>query len=408
MDKAQHVPKPSPLDWLLRTEKEDETHAAWYARILKQKQKRVGKDGKPDPDWLCEHGASLRELQEIFDKKDAAAKSLLSIIDAGDVKACQSKWKRTSDDAPAGEAHESPPALKGWRLTSFSGLTHSSEDEKDRRDAPGAPMGEEIPSAPAAGNPLLEAFPSSNHVGNLFHGILEKWDFSDMGPTLDETIRGALAKRAISIELPAGETPEARLKKILASWATVELPGVHPQAKLGTSASHPEWSELPFLMPIAEAGLGGDALRAIFERHFAGDERGLEYARTLSDLKKESIQGMLHGFIDRLACHENQWAVLDWKSNRLSRGKSEDYSTGSLWNSAAENHYILQLHLYMVAVRRHLARHPASVLKGAALLYLRGLEGGGDRGVLWFDARPGLLDDLDRLFAAPRELKETP
>ncbi|MBN8215860.1 MAG: UvrD-helicase domain-containing protein [Spirochaetes bacterium] len=403
------IPKPSPLDWLLRAPVEGEDRATWYGRVQKQKKKSV-KDGKADEGWVCEHEATLRDLEASCKKLGPSAKTYLSIIDAGAIKERPSKRKEGAPKAVEGVVHEAPAALKGWNLTSFSHLSDGEGGEKDHRDLPSSLPREATPhpSTPAEANGLMVDIPSSNHVGDLFHWILEHWDFKAEGSAFTALVQEALSRHPIDLKLPDSETPVSRLLELLPAWKSVRLSGLAPQATLATAAQTPKWSELPFLIPIGEEGLSGEALRGVFERHFNRDAREKEYAASLSELKIEPIQGMLGGFIDRLACEGGAWAVLDWKSNRLGKGNGEDYSHDALWESAAAHHYILQIHLYMVAVGRYLGRFGGAALKGAGLLYLRGLKGGSDQGILWFEARPALLADLDRLFAAPGEGQETP
>jgi exodeoxyribonuclease V beta subunit len=94
--------------------------------------------------------------------------------------------------------------------------------------------------------------------------------------------------------------------------------------------------------------------------------------------------------------------VVDWKSNALGP-HAQDFSPQRLFEEAASHHYILQLHLYLVALRRHLRqRGQAFSLGGASLVFLRALRPGSEEGILHFAAEGALLDALDGLFAGAR------
>jgi hypothetical protein len=67
-----------------------------------------------------------------------------------------------------------------------------------------------------------------------------------------------------------------------------------------------------------------------------------------------------------------------------------------------ESHYILQAHLYLVALRRHLGTASgAATASDAWLVFLRGVVRGSDHGILHLHPPEGLLSALDNLFLKP-------
>jgi exodeoxyribonuclease V beta subunit len=108
----------------------------------------------------------------------------------------------------------------------------------------------------------------------------------------------------------------------------------------------------------------------------------------------------LQGFIDRLARCGPAWGVIDWKTNFLGPNVG-DYSEESLLRCATDDHYLLQTHLYLVALRRYLralgVEEPQ--IAGAWLIFLRAIAPGETRGVLHISPPAGMLDALDALFA---------
>ena len=168
---------------------------------------------------------------------------------------------------------------------------------------------------------------------------------------------------------------------------------------LETAASDKGLSEWEFLLPLGEAGITGQALSDIFARHARDeDERG--YAIDLSGLPGQALSGMLTGYIDRLVRVDGRWGVVDWKSNYLGP-RSADYSRPAMWRCAAGQHYLLQVHLYLVALRRYLRlRDPGALAVSGSLLFLRGVRPGEDRGVLEITPPDALLKALDGLFVS--------
>ena len=129
------------------------------------------------------------------------------------------------------------------------------------------------------------------------------------------------------------------------------------------------------------------------------DPRFPDYAEDLSELTTSSIHGYLQGYMDRLVFHNNRYGVIDWKSNKLGKMLGS-YSEKSMIRCAVENHYILQTHLYLVALRRFLklSGKQASPMAGAWLVFLRAVHSGSTSGILPIHPAPELLDCLDELF----------
>ena len=109
---------------------------------------------------------------------------------------------------------------------------------------------------------------------------------------------------------------------------------------------------------------------------------------------------MLTGYIDRLVRVDGRWGVVDWKSNYLGP-RYADYSRQAMWRCAAGQHYLLQIHLYLVALRRYLRLYgPGLQAVSGSLLFLRGVLPEAGQGVLEIAPPDGLLDDLDGLFVS--------
>lgn len=89
---------------------------------------------------------------------------------------------------------------------------------------------------------------------------------------------------------------------------------------------------------------------------------------------------MLQGFIDMVFEHNGRFYLLDWKSNHLGMAPAA-YNSHALAESMSHNAYVLQYHLYTLALDRLLKlkmpdycydRH----FGGAIYVYLRGVERG--------------------------------
>lgn len=172
-----------------------------------------------------------------------------------------------------------------------------------------------------------------------------------------------------------------------------ELPGLG--CRIAHACPSREASEWHFHLPI-RGSLSPHALADVFARHAVPEHR--PYAARLEGLAAEELQGLLQGFIDRLAFHNGSWGVIDWKTNQLGSTPSA-YAPGQLLACAMESHYLLQTHLYLVALRRYLRQAtPDAQPAGAWLVFLRAVKAGTDAGILPIQPGPEMLDALDALF----------
>ena len=103
------------------------------------------------------------------------------------------------------------------------------------------------------------------------------------------------------------------------------------------------------------------------------------------DLGTETLRGFLTGFVDLVAEHDGRYWVLDWKSNHLG-DTLEDYHDEALHAAMVHHDYVLQYHLYVLALHRHLRSRlpdyaPERHLGGVCYVFLRGAAQGRTTGM---------------------------
>ena len=247
----------------------------------------------------------------------------------------------------------------------------------------------DVDEAMAAEVPLA-AFARGAHAGNCLHEMLEHWDFQE------ET--AALVERGLRRHRLYSEGAARAVRYTLDNLKTTRLHSL--DASLEMAASDRGLSEWEFLLPLGRTGITGQALSDVFGRH-ARSEDERDYALDLAGLPGLALSGMLTGYIDRLVRAASRWGVVDWKSNHLGP-RHADYSRGAMWRCAADQHYLLQIHLYLVALRRYLKLYdPGLQAVSGSLLFLRGVLPDTDQGVLEMVPPEALLDELDGLFESP-------
>ncbi len=378
----------SPLDWLLRPAADCQTYpaysTAWVEDVSAARAQR--------------HEAALRELGARPAAEDATA--LLTFEPPPDPSATPYPGLRPDAAKPL-SAQPAPAMPAAWRVTSFSGLTR--EKHVHGSPLPTSDSGPRISprerpdSSPGFNVQRSLAFfhaPAGAAVGTAVHDWIEVWDF---GRIDDAALRLHLAQARLPT--PAdGASWEAILTELFGTLAEIQLPGVgaQPLRELAGEAHASEWH---FHLPLANELTVADLARC-FAQHAAPEHRA--YAPLLASLDEERFRGLLQGFIDRLVRAGDAWGVIDWKTNRLGDAP-ESYHADALLHCAMEDHYLLQTHLYLVALRRYLRAIglPEVPLAGAWLVFLRGIEAGTARGVLHIHPPAEMLDALDVLFAPP-------
>ncbi len=302
------------------------------------------------------------------------------------------------------------PLDRLWRRTSFSGLTRAASHAgpaaagRDRDElAPGEP--EDLPAPADDGPALLAGFPKGARPGTFLHEVLEGLDFAADDAVLRARVEEGLSRHA----LPDGDADEvcAALRSALAT----PLPGAEGPFALRDVAAGRRLDELDFVFPVrSEGGEGvqvssGDLAAAL--RAHPGPGLPAGYPDALAGLGFLPVRGFLAGAIDLVFEHGGRWWLVDYKSNHLGPRLS-DYAPDRLADAMAARHYVLQYHLYALALHRWLLWGLPDYdwerdFGGVLYLFLRGMSPatGGRTGV-FFDRPPGaLLERLSGLVDGP-------
>ena len=394
----------SPLDWLLRSDAELTTHPGYSADWVE-----LAIAGGP-----ARHQATLESFNAAPDltfgpPPDLPSEPLNVAGSASDP--TPSTFSSTSAAASAApsealakeglHARPVPHVPRSWRITSFSTLTREQHAHGAPTISPILPpaAASAAPSeASAKEAPLFLTSPAGASVGTVVHDWIESWNFSELPPISDP--ENPLSRYLASVNLPAPRPDQApwpaALHELFATLRLIRLPGcgATPLHELCPDAHGSEWH---FHLPLS-GSLSAKKLAACFATHAAPAHRS--YAPLLEALSDDEFHGLLQGFIDRLARHGDAWGVIDWKTNRLGATLA-DYDDDALLRCAMDAHYLLQTHLYLVALRRYLRGLGLTdaPLGGAWLVFLRALAPGSTRGVLHIDPPAAMLDALDALFA---------
>jgi exodeoxyribonuclease V beta subunit len=235
----------------------------------------------------------------------------------------------------------------------------------------------------------LHAFPAGAGPGTLIHRVFERIDFAlPDADAFESEVNSALRRHGLGPDL--APMLGAGIRQALAT----PLGGPLNAFSLGDLARRDRVDEMEFTLPVANAGsppLTAASLADTFEAH-AADSAFPGYAGRVRELGFPALQGHLRGFIDLTFRQAGRFYLADYKSNHLG-DMPADYGPEALKSSMEHHDYVLQYHLYALALHRHLAcRLPGydydSHMGGAYYLFLRGMSPASPGGLGIFYDRP--------------------
>ena len=303
-----------------------------------------------------------------------------------------SHYRPAPPSARARAALASPPTPPPWQTWSFTALARGSAlepraaaDEPGDEATSGVDAGGGAPPAEPHAELLTLAELRGAPFGDAVHALLEQ-----AGPqTCFAAMQAGALTRALAghgVALSAAQAPvlAARLDAMRATDLGAGL-------RLDALPAAQQVAEMEFLLPLADVPQA--ALRALLARHGAAD--------LLPWIGAARLRGLLGGFIDRVACWQGRYHVIDYKTNALGL-TTEDYRGEALEQAMRAHHYPLQALLYVLALHRYLRRRLpgydyARHMGEALYLFVRAVGLDADAGI-WrhrFDA--ALVLELDRL-----------
>ena len=349
-------------------------------------------DGSPEIEtWLA--GADNRLKNKGLDD---IRQALAPVVEAsgGSLALVSPPETATPLPPPPPEAREAlrEPSFSGRidrsrRVTSYSALaSHASAglDEAARQD-------EARPPRPAQNSepepaPDIAAFPRGPEAGLFFHDLLEHWDFSLADPIL---LRSHVDERLAAHGFSQSFAPAAA--GMVESLAAMPLSPLDPGLSLSKISRANRADELEFTIPLAPV------TPETLSRAFSGAKILERVPGGVADLDFLPVRGFVRGFMDMVFAHEGRYFLVDWKSNHLGP-RPEDYGEEALRGAMALHRYVLQYHLYLLALKRHLARKVPGFnyethFGGVFYIFLRGAVPG--RGVFFDLPEPALMDRLE-------------
>ncbi len=264
-----------------------------------------------------------------------------------------------------------------WRRASFTSLVRFAPDHHGAVAPPPSADRDEVQELEVGGAAAADQrvtlwdFPGGRGTGNLVHKILELHDFQR-----PEQLRAVVDAQMAAHGFPAeqGEQLERGLAAMIDAPLLSEG-GVGPGCRLADIAKARRLNELDFMFPVAGGFEAGAARLTPGALAKALPESYAERCRTLGF---PPLHGFMTGSIDLVFEHEGAWWVVDHKSNKLGE-TWEAYGAAGLEEMMQSAHYVLQYHVYALALHRYLKERLSGYraeqhFGGVLYLFARGMD----------------------------------
>ncbi len=231
---------------------------------------------------------------------------------------------------------------KTWKISSFSSVVSKSLRGEESADRDALPESEEEELQEKEEVSGIFAFPQGTKAGTCLHALFEGLDFTEEDPGLAMTkVRKALRSHGFAESWD--ETILGMVRRVL----SVPLEGEGERFSLNRVRSEDRANELEFYFPLRS--LDRTTLGQLLE------EEGIPGGNPsrIGRLDFAPVRGFVRGFIDLVFRLGNRFYFVDWKSNFLG-ASIEKYDQASLTRAMADGHYILQYHLYTLALNQYL------------------------------------------------------
>ena len=260
-----------------------------------------------------------------------------------------------------------------WKISSFS---HIISQRPADEELPDRDMVQDMYTSSAENDLDLKnhtdifSFPKGTRAGIFFHDIFEHLDFA--GHSSEQARRLVLDKlSAYGYESHWQQPVCSMIDHVLSVPLSIE----NITTVLSSIRSVNRIHEMEFYFPIKPISPNG--LKKVFE-NYGGIDILDDFPERLGKLNFSLIKGFMKGYIDMVFYDQDRFWLVDWKSNFLGNS-IEDYGQDALRHTMRKEFYILQYHLYVLALVQHLQlRVPGFCYEkhfgGVFYIFLRGVN----------------------------------
>ena len=238
----------------------------------------------------------------------------------------------------------------------------------------------------------IYSFPKGARAGIFFHDVFEHLDFASGDP--EHKVQLVTDKlKAFGFE-PKWQTPVCTMINRTLSipleinTTTITLSSVQCKDRI---------NEMEFYFPLNP--FTPKQLQQIFAVH-GGIDLPVGFPDRIGKLTFPYTEGFMKGFIDLVFYEKGRYWLVDWKSNFLG-SRVEDYGKDTLNQVMKNDYYILQYHLYTLALHQYLRQQLPDYryekdFGGVFYIFIRGVDPdlGPEFGIYKDLPNPKLIDAL--------------
>jgi exodeoxyribonuclease V beta subunit len=241
-----------------------------------------------------------------------------------------------------------------WKISSYSSLVSSQAADIDLPDYDSDPAAVRYSSLPLSGDAYLPedrrfdnifSFPGGARAGIFFHDLMEHIDFAVSSlKNIRKMVGRKLQEHGFEKEW------QKTICSVIVDVLKAGLPPGRKEFSLSEISLSHRINEMEFYFPLNP--IKPRTLQKVFKSE-SNYRLGSDYPRKSAKLDFAPSTGFMKGFIDMIFYRQGKFYLVDWKSNHLG-STLENYTPDSLQGVMMENFYILQYHLYTLALYRHL------------------------------------------------------
>ena len=260
-----------------------------------------------------------------------------------------------------------------FRISSYSSIAARSPSSLDIKDVDAGAV-EIFRDAKDlqeySGKPDIFSFPKGARPGTFFHDLFENMDYSGLETaSREKLVAGKLAEYGFGgiWKIPVCEMINKVLGALLnAKGITLKLSEIDMKNRV---------NEMEFYFPLKM--ITPLTIKKIFHG-FGGVKMSGDYRGWTDNLVFAPAKGFMKGYMDMVFYHEGRFFLVDWKSNHLGSGQ-EYYGKNSLYETMEKESYILQYHLYVLALHQYLRLKNTSYkykdsFGGIFYIFIRGVD----------------------------------
>jgi exodeoxyribonuclease V beta subunit len=276
---------------------------------------------------LGEHKSIIEQterIEELCDENSVELRSVPSYTDAGERFALENakvellQCRSCSRETLSGE----------WLMTSYSALAGQSHSVSGAR----------APIDLKAGATPIHDLPFGAPLGNVVHGLLEDFSFALLAGDEDYQDKVLAQCHRFGVTADAGQL--MNLLRDVTRSPLFRQDGDQERFCLADLPERDTLKEMPFYFHLRE-----ESTERINDL--------LDFSDVVQPIQERKLKGYLTGFVDLVCRHNDQYFVIDYKTNYLGDTLAH-YSGDSLVAAMRDHNYGLQYWIYTLVLHRFL------------------------------------------------------